>query len=507
MRRPTMIVAILFTILLSGCVSTGTHQETVDELGRLRKASAQTETAFEAFKKQAEAEKQQLTNEIAALQQDKTRLSEALLAEQTTASRAKASLEATLKALANEEQARRNLESNLSKLTGENQQLEQMGAELRRERDQYETKADDLQRRYETSQEELAGARRSLTDAETRIAALNKETSQLSGALTEARNHMRDLEAKLSAEEAKVTILQTDKKRLLSGTTTAQDEIGRLQKQAGELETQAARAVDLEKRLAEQDQEVSRLRQASAERDALASKTAGLTDELEKTRQRLSTLTGDLAALSDTQAKTAQERDRLANELRKQREQLEAEGSEKARLERERAEKEAEIQRLTKTREDLDRALQAEVQKGDIRIKQVRDRLTINMVDRVLFDSGQALVKPAGLKVLKQVSDVLRTVADKQIRIEGHTDNVPIGPRIKDRFPTNWELSAARATSVVRYLIEEGGVDPNHLSAIGYADNRPVASNDTEEGRQSNRRIEIVLYPKDLSEIASQIRP
>ncbi|MBA5868232.1 MAG: OmpA family protein [Nitrospira sp. CR1.3] len=131
----------------------------------------------------------------------------------------------------------------------------------------------------------------------------------------------------------------------------------------------------------------------------------------------------------------------------------------------------------------------------------MRDRLTINMVDRVLFDSGQAQVKLAGLKVLKQVSDILKKVIDKQIRIEGHTDNVPIGAKLRDKFPTNWELSSARATSVVRYLVEEGGVDQHTISAGGYADTRPVETNDTETGKAANRRIEIALYPKDLSDI------
>lgn len=161
---------------------------------------------------------------------------------------------------------------------------------------------------------------------------------------------------------------------------------------------------------------------------------------------------------------------------------------------------------MTKTHDDLAKSLQDEIAKGDIKLKQVRDRLTINMVDRVLFDSGQAQVKPAGLKVLKQVSDVLKKVADKQIRIEGHTDNVPIGVKLREKFATNWELSTARATSVVRYLIEEGGIDRTMISAGGYADTRPVESNDTEAGKSSNRRIEIVLYPKDLAEIVNADR-
>jgi chemotaxis protein MotB len=192
--------------------------------------------------------------------------------------------------------------------------------------------------------------------------------------------------------------------------------------------------------------------------------------------------------------------------LEQERQRLKAEEAEKARLEQERAAKEEEIKRLTRTQEELSRSLKDEIAKGNITIQQVRDRLTINMVDRVLFDSGQAQIKPAGLKVLKQVSDVLSKVTDKQIRIEGHTDNVPISTKLQDRFKTNWELSTARATTVVRYLIDQGGIDRQYLAAVGYADTRPVASNDSEEGRASNRRIEIVLYPRDLKEIAGQLK-
>jgi chemotaxis protein MotB len=185
----------------------------------------------------------------------------------------------------------------------------------------------------------------------------------------------------------------------------------------------------------------------------------------------------------------------------------EALAAEKERLEKERAAKEAEIERLTRTQQELSKSLQAEIERGDITIKQVRDRLTINMVEKVLFNSGQAQVKPAGLKILTQVSDVLKNVTDKQIRIEGHTDNVPIGVKIRDKFPTNWELSTARATNVVRFFIDRGGVSRESLEAVGFADTRPVAGNDTEEGRTENRRIEIVLYPRDLSQVVGEVKP
>ena len=96
--------------------------------------------------------------------------------------------------------------------------------------------------------------------------------------------------------------------------------------------------------------------------------------------------------------------------------------------------------------------------------------------------------------VLKKVASVL-VKANRVIQVQGHTDNVPIKGRLAERFPTNWELSAARAVNVVRFLHEEAGLDPQSLSATGVSEYRPRAANDTDEGRQKNRRIEILLIP------------
>jgi chemotaxis protein MotB len=104
------------------------------------------------------------------------------------------------------------------------------------------------------------------------------------------------------------------------------------------------------------------------------------------------------------------------------------------------------------------------------------------------------------MKILDQIADHLKTVTDKHIRVEGHADNVEIGPSLKTKYPTNWELSKARASFVVRYLIEKGGIDSAQLSAVGYGDTKPVASNATKEGRQKNRRVEIILYSSEPSQ-------
>ena len=146
-----------------------------------------------------------------------------------------------------------------------------------------------------------------------------------------------------------------------------------------------------------------------------------------------------------------------------------------------------------------------EIEKGKIKIQQIRDRLTITVVDRVLFESGSDTITPEGMNLLNEVGAVLRDVTDRRIRINGHTDNVQIGPKLRDRFKTNWELSTARATSVVRYLVDHAGIAPALLTAAGHAYTQPVADNDSEEGRSQNRRIEIVLYPKDLKSIVAGI--
>lgn len=96
---------------------------------------------------------------------------------------------------------------------------------------------------------------------------------------------------------------------------------------------------------------------------------------------------------------------------------------------------------------------------------------------------------------MDKVIEILKDIKDKRIQIEGHTDNVRIYSSLKTRFPTNGELSTARATQVARYLQEDGGINPQNLSATGYSEYQPVASNDKEEGRRKNRRIEIVLLP------------
>ena len=141
--------------------------------------------------------------------------------------------------------------------------------------------------------------------------------------------------------------------------------------------------------------------------------------------------------------------------------------------------------------------LNQEVQKGQLQVRRYKDMLTVDVAEQLFFDSGRAALKETGKEVLKKVADALKSYEDKAIRVVGHTDNVPITKGLQKVFPSNWELSAARATTVVRFL-QDAGIEPERLLATGRAEYAPVAPNDSPEGRQKNRRIEITLIDRNL---------
>jgi len=141
--------------------------------------------------------------------------------------------------------------------------------------------------------------------------------------------------------------------------------------------------------------------------------------------------------------------------------------------------------------------LSKEVEKGQLQVRQYKNMLAVDLAEQIFFDSGKATLKKGGKDVLKKVGDALKGYENKIIRVVGHTDNVPVAKSLKATFPSNWELSVARATNVVRYL-QEVGIPPERMVPSGRAEYDPVAPNDTPEGRQKNRRIEIMLIDKSL---------
>ncbi|OPZ24090.1 MAG: Outer membrane porin F precursor [Lentisphaerae bacterium ADurb.BinA184] len=184
-----------------------------------------------------------------------------------------------------------------------------------------------------------------------------------------------------------------------------------------------------------------------------------------------------------------------------ERQTLEAEAEEvKRAVEAERRRVEA-LEREKEQAVASQRTLETEMRKAlaskDVTISELQGKLTVNILDRILFDSGKAVVKPEGREVLSKIAEVLATVPDRQILVAGHTDNVPTSAS-RHLYATNWELSTARATAAVRHLVEQAGVDPQRVGAIGYGEFHPVADNDSDEGRARNRRIEIIILAQDV---------
>jgi chemotaxis protein MotB len=202
------------------------------------------------------------------------------------------------------------------------------------------------------------------------------------------------------------------------------------------------------------------------------------------------------AAEASTHAQAAEaKRAELAPKVDK----LEAEKAElvtaKQELERSVAAKTGELEQLKGTADKLEAQMKEEIAKGDVRLTASGGRLRVDLVDKLLFESGEAQVSKRGEGVLARVGAVLAQIDDKQIQVSGHTDNLPLGEKLTEKFPTNWELSAARAVNVVRFLSEKAGVPPQRLVASGYGEWSPLASNRSSAGRAHNRRIEILLTP------------
>ena len=223
-----------------------------------------------------------------------------------------------------------------------------------------------------------------------------------------------------------------------------------------------------EKKSAEADSQAKELAAVKADRDELDKVLKAKTDDLSKSIADLRQKTADL------ESENTRLKENVA-ELKK---------------------KEAEVQSESNTYKQLTQEMKGEIAKGQITISELKGKLTLDVVDKILFASGHAEVTKEGLAVLQRVIDILKNVKDKAIRTEGHTDNVKIKGALVKQYPTNWELSAARAINVAKYL-QQQGIDPTLLSATGFGEYKPVAGNDTPEGRAKNRRIAIILLPKE----------
>lgn len=337
-------------------------------------------------------------------------------------------------------------------------------------------------------------------------------TAQLTA---QVRNHQRHIESLVSKSDdlkAKGVELET--------TLTALKQ-ERVEVEGENLSSDLPSAASEQERLATEGMQPSQsLQSAMSEQEALTAERVSLQSNLEAVQSEQDRLSTELSVMlaardqlqSNLQA-TRQERDRMKADLDQKIQAKEMELSElESRVEGMNAELaeasgkigslESEVQTLGQERDEirtrfaeLKRELESDLQSRDIEIEQLKGDLTvIRLGSDILFDTGSAQLKEAGRNALGRIAAVLNKYPDRQISLEGHTDAVPISERLQDEYATNWELSTARAARAVRYL-QQQGVRPERLRAVGYGPYRPVADNDDPGLRGLNRRLEIMLLP------------
>jgi len=159
-------------------------------------------------------------------------------------------------------------------------------------------------------------------------------------------------------------------------------------------------------------------------------------------------------------------------------------------------EEKGQLEAKSKQYEELEKSLNQQIQSGQVEVSELKGKMTVKLKDRVVFSSGSAAINKQGREALDAVANAFHDLQGKNVVVAGYTDNVPVAG--KGAFKDNWDLSTARAVSVVRYL-QSKGVEPKILGAAGFSEYRPLAANDTAEGKSQNRRIEIALTAADYT--------
>ena len=341
--------------------------------------------------------------------------------------------------------------------------------------------------------------RNTSTDLAGQLAALEKDRQRLVDELAVARkengalsDRVKALESQLADRDRELAALRAgagDSSRLAGQLSSAQSDVDRANARIAELErqlaaAQAAAGSDKDKLaadLAAAQSQLAALQAGSGDKDKLAA-------ELATAKQRNADLESRLAALGGA----AGDKDKLAAELAACRQRV-------AELERMLADRDkelaglrgdlsAEMSKLKEAQRGLIRALRPQIDQNNIAVDLNNERLLINLASGYLFGSGEDQLKPAGADALKQVGAILKDFPEYKVAVDGHTDNRPIKSSLKKKFPTNKELSEARAANAAQALTE-GGLEA--ATTHGFADTKPVAPNTTDAGRAKNRRVEI----------------
>ena len=286
----------------------------------------------------------------------------------------------------------------------------------------------------------------------------NKEISELNQQIDQSNKELAELREKV-----------TESAQCFEKLDSASKRISQMEEKTKTLESQ----LEEKKRAEEQlKADITGLKDAVRNKDAAITQ---LQEELKVAESRIPSLTGEIAK-SEGELKELQAR---VTELRAQ----------KLRFEKT-------VEQMKSAYNGMVSDLKDQIEKKEVSISQLEQKLTISFLDRVLFEFGKATLTRQGKQTLDKVGKGLRSIEGREIRVIGHADDIPIHPGYRYKFPSNWELSAARAATVVRYFQVEMGLDPKSMEAVGHSFYYPITSNETPEGRAQNRRVEITVAPK-----------
>ena len=349
---------------------------------------------------------------------------------------------------------------------------------------QEHTSARTLQTEYQSMESQSLLAQDQIKDYVSQVAELEQRLGTATSSNSETADN-DDVESTLKSAQAEIQKLGDENKRLETKLIEVQGELEAISAQPSieQSDTENTRQQLAKAILAREELEAALIAAQSK-----SEQTAALEEQLKMADQEILTHSKTLELERSRAANLEQE---LLN-LTQGKELLESDIDDKK-------------NQLTRLAEEQQRAqeqikgLKDEIEKitkqSALEVETLKDQVTLIRMDSdIVFELGSTTLKPAGNEVLLRVAVFAERMPDRIISLEGHTDNVRIAEARRDYYPSNWELSAARAASAAR-LLESNGVDPQRLRIVGYGPNQPVAQNDTEEGRRRNRRLEIRLIP------------
>jgi len=365
--------------------------------------------------------------------------------------------------------------------------------------------SEDFRANISTKENLISEMKTKLEKAESQITTLNKKISERQDKIKRLKGHLSSLEKQEGKARAKIVQLKEEHE-------AAKVELKR------EIWDRDRIISELKKKLQGAVSQVNTLNEEISEREDKIELLKGHLSSLEKqegeTKAQIAQLKGEHEAAKKMLKGEILDRDRIIFELE---ENLEEAGSQVnilneqkirceskieqfqhllAELKGQRVRLKSEIGQLKSTYDNVVTKLKKQIQSAEMTIDELEGKLTISFLDHVLFEFGKAVITPEGREILSKLGQALKEVHGRQIRVIGHTDNVPIMESYRKIFPSNWELSAARAAAVVRHLQEKTGLDPADFEVAGRSFYDPVAGNETVEGRAQNRRVIITIGPK-----------